>query len=1327
MFCKFNRLKSTLILITYFFTCSAAFAQGAYAVTNQLEGVSYSTTVYDAANGLPTSDANYLLGSKAGYLWVGGYSGIFRYDGTNFERLPVSEGMTNGRALFEDSKNRIWVGTNDNGVVVIDGNRTLNYTYKDGLPSSSIRNFAEDKDGNVFIATTTGLAFVRPNGLLYPVTDPHLDKERILKLDSDSQGKIYGQTSNGIVFAVQNRNLTEMYNSADLDMPLITSILADPFNPGKVYLCTEGGLIYYGDFGKKASSLETIDISPIKTVQWISYECGRIWLCSTSQLAYLDTKNQLNLVENIPVSNKIEMFTSDYQGNLWLCSSTQGVMKIVANNFYNITKETKLSRKTTNAACFHKGLLYIGSDEGLFILDENYREIKNQLTAYIADSRIRCIVEDNENNLWISTFTNDLGLVCLTDDGKIKNLTTKDGLPNNKVRTVKLAEDGSLLCGTNGGLAIIKNGKVIQTYTSDTNDIIKNSVFLTVEETSDGKILAGSDGDGIYEISASGISHLSRDQGITSDVVMKIKEDRKHGVIWLVTSNSLQYIKNGQIKKLTSFPYNNNYDIYLNDNDEFWVLSSAGIFSVNADELLNNKVSDYRFFGVDNGLSSPITSNSYCAKDDNGNLFLCCRDGVTRVNMNNYSINKISIKTELSSVMCGNQTIQPNEKGQYIIPSSTERIKFSASVMDFAMTNPIVRVFLEGSKDEGLTVPRNELTPLEYTELSYGNYTFHIQLLSQNKKDILLDKTYEIVKRPRFSELLFIRVLMVSILVIIAGFIIWTILRSTLISSQFKQVRNAKEEAELANATKSRFLANMSQEILTPLNTILCMDEMILRENASNVPKNYFLSMANYGMNIHEAAESLLNLINDLLEMTKIESGRLTVSETEYDVKEVLRSLIIPLRKKAEEKGLKFSVSIDEMIPSRLCGDVGKIKQILINLLTNSIKYTNQGEVALFISMESRTNDICDLCIRVKDTGIGMSPEILENIFQAYSAFEKESKGFHFKTGLGLDISRRFAELMGGVLVCKSEEGKGSEFICTLSQKIVNAYPLGIFTEQQSVTARGPYTPEFIAPDADVLVASANPVIVNVTESLLKATKVFVANADSKQGLISKIKEASYNIVFIDELLFNNDEAEMEEILSRIKSMNEKLPLYVFTENASSSEDYYKQKGFAGTLSLPVDSGLLERTIMKHLPEEMMQLPDLSFSIMDLPEMPENMKWLYETEGLSVEDGIKTYGGIGSYLFGLSLFYETIDENARIIEEAYNKGEYTVFRVRNSIIRNSARLIGALSLFSLSTKIEEAFARDDKLFVAANVEALLNEYRAFKDKLAGLNEGVKNV
>ncbi|MCR4591489.1 MAG: hypothetical protein K5668_11820, partial [Lachnospiraceae bacterium] len=203
---------------------------GGYAASAQITDGGYISEIYDASNGLPTSDANYILCASDGYIWIGGYSGIIRYDGNTFTRLETSDGLTNGRGLFEDSKGRIWVGTNDNGVVVIDGINKTHLTYKEGLPSSSIRIFAEDDEGNVFIGTTAGVCYADPDMKIHLIDDSRLNSDRVIKLDRGSDGKIYGSTKNGYAFLIEKRKLTKIYTGEDVGIGKITTIEADPDN-----------------------------------------------------------------------------------------------------------------------------------------------------------------------------------------------------------------------------------------------------------------------------------------------------------------------------------------------------------------------------------------------------------------------------------------------------------------------------------------------------------------------------------------------------------------------------------------------------------------------------------------------------------------------------------------------------------------------------------------------------------------------------------------------------------------------------------------------------------------------------------------------------------------------------------------------------------------------------------------------------------------------------------------------------------------------------------------------------------------------------------------
>lgn len=1288
---------------------------GGYAVTGQSSSLGYTGVIYDENNGLLTSDANYILGSSDGYIWIGSYSGIYRYDGIVFDKIDYSEGLTSGRGLFEDKKGRIWIGTNDNGVVMIEGERTTWITYKEGLPSSSIRHFAQDIEGNIYIGTTAGVCYADADLNIHIIGEELLGEERVLKLDSDSAGTIYGATKNGTVFSIKDKEVDQIYKTGELTDRNITTILADPDQEGYIYLCTSDGTIYHGEFGQKVKDMKPISTTPIRNIHWISYDCDRVWVSSTSQLGYLDENEHFHLVENLPMDSGIEMSTSDFQGNIWLASSTMGIMKVISCNFQDLSTSTELPSEVANATCLSVDYLYVGTDNGLDILDPDGKLVVNELTEQLKGARIRCISVDSNNNIWISTYSNSLGLLCYQPDGEIKSYTMEDGLPSNEIRCAKEISDGSIIAGTNGGLVIIKDGSVQRVVGS--KDGIKNTVFLTVEEGDNGEILVGTDGDGMYVIEGDNVRRLGREDGLTSEVVQRIKKDDREDLYWVILSNGIGCYKNGNFNIISSFPNNNNYDLFSDNNNNIWILSSFGIYTIDRDKMINDAIDDYRLFNLSNGLPWKPTSNSYSALDDEGNLYFSGRKGVCRVNIDHFFEEKMEVRAAVKSVYCGDERIISDEQGRYVLPATDARIKISVSVLDYTVVDPMVQIYMDGNEEDAIIVPKSKLTPLEYTRMKHGTYTLHIQVLAGSNTSAMVDQTAVIVKQPKFFELLIVRVMAIILTAILTGIFVWRVMKGTVIRKQYEEIRRARDDAQRANTAKTRFLANISHEVRTPINTIIGMNEMIMREDSTGVPKGYFMSMMNYAFDIRNAADTLLGLINDLLDMSKIESGKMNLVEQEYDVPDLIRSIVSMIRVKSKEKELTFDVVIDEIMPRKLYGDAGKIKQIVLNLLTNAVKYTKHGGFILIVTMHERCDDIADISFVVKDTGMGIKEEDMDKLFTAYERLEEQKNSNIQGTGLGLDISRRFAQIMGGSLTCNSVYGEGSEFNLSIRQKIVDETPIGLFVEHNDESAKGPYVPKFIAPDADVLVVDDNPMNLSVMKGLLKATRIFVTTASSGEECLEKMKTTKFNIVFLDHMMPGMDGIET---IGRIRQSDTDIPVYALTANASVGEEFYKSKGFTGYLAKPVDSQALEATIMKHLPEEIMLKPEKADEVEEMTTMPEELSWIYGIPEITVEEGIKNSGGVSAYLFSLKLFLETIDGNAKVISDAYEAGDLRLYTIKVHALKSSARIIGALGFSKICADLEEAGNNQDKQYIDLINADMLTEYLSYKDKLSRL-------
>ena len=343
----------------------------------------------------------------------------------------------------------------------------------------------------------------------------------------------------------------------------------------------------------------------------------------------------------------------------------------------------------------------------------------------------------------------------------------------------------------------------------------------------------------------------------------------------------------------------------------------------------------------------------------------------------------------------------------------------------------------------------------------------------------------------------------------------------------------------------------------------------------------------------------------------------------------------------------------------------------------------------------------------------------MDKLFTAYERLDEEKNSGIQGTGLGLDISKRFAQLLGGDLTVESKYGQGSEFIFTVSQKIVDEKPIGIFTEREDTGAKGPYVAQFVAPDADVLVVDDNPMNLSVIRGLLRPTKVFVTTAESGEECLEKIRTTKFNVVLLDHMMPGMDGLET---LEKIRETDPDLPVYALTANATAGEDFYKSKGFNGYLSKPIDSETLEKTIMRHIPEEMMMKAEKNEYIEELTEMPEEMKWIYETEGIDAEEGIKNSGGISQYIFSLNLFYDTIDGNLKVIRDSFDSENIRLFTIKVHALKTSARIIGATGLSELCYSLEEAGNKQDISFIKDNTGKLIEDYSAYKDKLSRLKK-----
>ncbi len=401
-----------------------------------------------------------------------------------------------------------------------------------------------------------------------------------------------------------------------------------------------------------------------------------------------------------------------------------------------------------------------------------------------------------------------------------------------------------------------------------------------------------------------------------------------------------------------------------------------------------------------------------------------------------------------------------------------------------------------------------------------------------------------------------------------------------------KSAEAQKKEVEQIARSKDTFFANMSHEIRTPINTIIGLNEMILREDISD-------EIAENAINIQNASKMLLTTINDILDLSKLESGKMDIVPTQYEISSMFSDLVNLIWIRAHQKNLEFKVDIDPEIPSMLYGDEIRIKQVVTNMLTNAVKYTSSGSVTLSAKGERVAADQILLRISVQDTGMGIRKESLDDLFSSFKRVDESDNRNIEGTGLGLNISKQLIEMMGGKISVDSVYHQGSTFTVEVKQRIVNVRPIGVinFATQKQLNHRAAYRQSFIAPDARILVVDDNSMNLMVVVKLLRDTKVKVDMAESGREALQKTAENTYHVILMDHMMPEMDgAATLRAVRSQTKGFCQKTPVIALTANVmSDAEQVYRNMGFDGYLAKPISAPLLEAGLLKYLPPTLIE------------------------------------------------------------------------------------------------------------------------------------------
>jgi signal transduction histidine kinase/CheY-like chemotaxis protein len=1265
-----------------------------------VSGQSYTFRSYTIDDGLPSPDVEGLAQDSSGRIWFATRVGAAAFDGFAWE-LPELPTQAMNTWLTSDDDGDIWIlgssprsratlsrfdghrwtlfndssgvlpidekvtafavatgvngartaafGTREHGIFIWHDNQWLRIDRDQGLLGSRVNSIAS-WHGQLFIATESGLCLLR---------DGRLDLSINQKIPTSASVLAVAVSGSGIGSAPDLWVLT-----SESLLRLRDETFETVFEDLKV---TQGG--------REVRYLLAPD-PPYAVYFSYSQSLFRLEL-PTGKLGMLGAESGL------PDSPVVDLMI-DRESNLWVATN-EGARKLVSLRFGTYSRENGLLENEVTAICEPRtDVLVFGHNSGLSLHREGegfeHIQFPPIQEGVSVSHRVIDLVSDERGTVWIAGTRLGLGRLRPSGDldwygrGKI-----------GEVSAVLVNRDGSLLVGGEQ-LNLFNQGS----FKSLDWDIERYGVVRRLTHRADGSVAIASSGSGLMVLRDQQLSVVPGPQEPGTSSIYTVLEDRD-GRLWVGSRGGLLVMERGELVRVAEEELLAIAPIFLiieDDLGNLWFGSDSGVSRWDGARV--------RHYTTNDGLAGRETNRGAGLADSHGHVWLGTDSGVSIYRGELDRTMQVPPIIELLDVEVDGERVATSELGK--LEHHRNNLSFQYRGVSFVDESALkYSLFLEGfdtgwSKD--LAASRRSA---RYTSLQAGTYRFQVKAKSADGiwSEPVLSQPI-IIRKPVWKEWWFI-----ALAALLGGGLAFLAAQATVhwryaaqLESEVVQRRRTEQELTRANRAKAEFLANISHEIRTPLNAVIGLTGLMLDSQLTP-------SQRSYTDTVHRSASSLLVILNDILDYSEIETGRLDLETLDFDLRTTFHYACEMLASQAEEKGLQLSLEIDDDVPSLLEGDSGRLQQIVINLVDNAIKFTEKGKISVRVSLADEDDSSAVIRCEIEDTGIGISTEKRSAVFEAFTQADGSITRSHYGTGLGLSIARRLCEMLGGRIELKSEVGKGSTFWFTarFAKQPPDHTPALIESEITSFAEPAVHGGR----PARVLMAEDNPVNQRVAAGILERMGCRADVVGNGLEALKALETVPYDLVLMDVQMPAMDGIEAtRQVRSPYSTVrNPKVPIIAVTAHASQEyREMCLSAGMDDFVAKPIQPGELAKAMARWITPVRSKIEE---------EVQEEGR--QQDVVFARDEVLERLGGDESLLEEISgIFFKDVPDQIASIEGAIDRGDCSQVAHQAHTLKGASGSFGAHNLQAAALAIEEAARNEETGQLIQRLKIIKNEF-----------------